>query len=112
MWFGSRTWLTTSCVLCRESTNLTWDEDEPSTAVAEEESAPTAEEFTPAPQAESEAPAVEATLPEASTVEGEYTALTQLSSRSSRIRQERLIQLSFVDRSRSRREHHPRGGAC
>jgi hypothetical protein len=82
MWFGSRTWLTTSCVLCRKSTDLTWDEDEPSAAVAEEEIAPAAEESTPAPQAESEAPAVEATLPEASIVEGEYTAQTQLSSRS------------------------------
>jgi hypothetical protein len=77
MWFGSRTWLTTSCVLCRKSTDLTWDEDEPSAAVAEEESAPAAEESTLAPYAESEAPAVEATLPEASMVEGEYTAQTQ-----------------------------------
>jgi hypothetical protein len=76
---------------------LTWDEDEPSAAVAEEESAPAAEESTPAPQAEFEAPAVEATLPEASIVEGEYTVRTQLSSRSSHNRQERLIQLSSVD---------------
>jgi hypothetical protein len=52
---------------------LTWDEDEPSAAVAEEESAPTAEEFALAPQAESDVPAVEVTLPEASLVEGEYT---------------------------------------
>jgi hypothetical protein len=52
---------------------LTWDEDEPSAAVAEEESAPTAEEFALAPQAEYDAPAVEVTLPEASLVEGEYT---------------------------------------
>jgi hypothetical protein len=88
MWFGSRTWLTTSCALCRKSTDLTWDKDEPSVAVAEEESAPAAVESTPAPQAESEAPAVEATLPEASIVEGECTARAQLSSRSSRNRQE------------------------
>jgi hypothetical protein len=79
MWFGSRTWLTTSCVLCRKSTDLTWDEDEPSVAVAEGESAPAAEE--------SEAPAMEATLPKASIVEGECTAQTQLSSRSSRSHQ-------------------------
>jgi hypothetical protein len=91
MWFGSRTWLTTSCVLCRKSTDLTWNEDEPSAAVAEEESAPATEKSTPAPQAESEAPAVEATLPEANIIEGEYTVRTQLSSRSSRNRQERLI---------------------
>jgi hypothetical protein len=70
---------------------LTWDEDEPSTAMAKEESAPAAEESAPAPQAESEVPAVEATLPEASIVEGEYTARTQSSSRSSRNHQERLI---------------------
>jgi hypothetical protein len=38
------------------------------------------------PQAESEAPAVEAALPEASIVEGEYTAQVQVSSRSSRSR--------------------------
>jgi hypothetical protein len=77
MQFGSLSWLTTSCVLCRKSTDLTWDEDEPNTTMAAEESAPAAEESAPAPQAESEAPAIEATLPEASIVEGEYTARTQ-----------------------------------
>jgi hypothetical protein len=35
---------------------------------------PPAEESAPAPQAEPEAPAAEATLPEASVVEGEYSA--------------------------------------
>jgi hypothetical protein len=49
MWFGSRTWLTTSGVLCRKSTDFTWDEDEPSAAMAEEDSAPAAEESAPAP---------------------------------------------------------------
>jgi hypothetical protein len=58
---------------CRKSTNLTWERDEPATAVAEEETAPPTEESAPAPQAESEAPAVEATFPEASVVEGEYS---------------------------------------
>jgi hypothetical protein len=43
--------------------------DEPSVAMAEEGSAPSAEDSTPAPRAESEAPAVEVTLPEASIVE-------------------------------------------
>jgi hypothetical protein len=43
-------------------------------AVAEEEAAPPAEESTPAPQAESETPAAGATLPEASVVEGKYSA--------------------------------------
>jgi hypothetical protein len=55
---------------------LSWEEDEPSTAVAEKGSTPAAEESAPAPQAETVAPAVEATLPEASIVEGEYTAQT------------------------------------
>jgi hypothetical protein len=79
MQFGSRTWLT----------------------VAEEGSAPSTEESTPAPQAETGARAVQATLPEASIVEGEYTTRTQSSSRSSRSRQGRLIRMSSVDRSRS-----------
>jgi hypothetical protein len=53
---------------------LTWDEDEPSTVMAEEDSAPAVEESAPGPQAEFEAPAVETTLSEASIVEGEYSA--------------------------------------
>jgi hypothetical protein len=59
---------------CRKSTDLSWEGDEPSTAVAEEEAAPPAEESAPASQAEPEAPATEATLPEASVVEGKYSA--------------------------------------
>jgi hypothetical protein len=58
MQFGSRTWLTTSCVLCRKSTDLTWDEDAPSAAMAEDDSAPAVEGSALAPQAESEALAV------------------------------------------------------
>jgi hypothetical protein len=111
MQFGSRTWLTTSCVLCRKSRDLTWEEDEPSAAVAEEDSAPAVEESAPLPRAETVAPAVEAMLLEASIVEGEYTAQTQFSSRSSRSRRRRLIHISSVDRGRSRGRHHPRGGA-
>jgi hypothetical protein len=42
--------------------------------VAEEEAAPPAEESAPASQAEHEAPATEATLLEASVVEGKYSA--------------------------------------
>jgi hypothetical protein len=79
--------LTTNCVLCRKSTDLTWDGDEPAAAVAEEEPTPAAEEFAPAPQAESEVPAWEAASPEASIVEGEYTAQEQVASRSCRSRQ-------------------------
>jgi hypothetical protein len=56
---------------CRKSTDLSWEGDEPSTAVAEEEAAPPADESAPTPQAESEAPAAGAALPEASVVEGE-----------------------------------------
>jgi hypothetical protein len=55
---------------------LTWDKDEPSTAMAEEDFAPAAEESAPTPQAKTEALVVEATLQEASVVEGEYTART------------------------------------
>jgi hypothetical protein len=63
---------------------LFWEGDEPSTAVAEEVSAQAAEESALLPQDETVAPAVEASLPEASMVEGEYTAQAQSSSKSSR----------------------------
>jgi hypothetical protein len=67
--------LTTNFVyFYRKSTYLSWEGDEPSTAVAEEEASPPAEESAPASQAEPEAPATEATLPEASVVEGKYSA--------------------------------------
>jgi hypothetical protein len=65
---------------------LTWEGDEPATAVVEEETAPPTEESAPAPQAKSEAPVAEATLPEASVVEGEYFAQVQVTSKSSRSR--------------------------
>jgi hypothetical protein len=68
--------MTTSFVyFCRKSTDLSWEGDEPSTTVAEEEVAPPVEESTPAPQVESEAPAAEAALPEASVVEGKCSAV-------------------------------------
>jgi hypothetical protein len=66
---------------------LSWEEDEPAAAVAEEEATPPAEESAPAPQAEPEALAAEATLPEASVVEGEYSAEVVVSPKSSRSRQ-------------------------
>jgi hypothetical protein len=59
---------------CRKSTDLSWEGDEPSTAVAEEEIAPPAEESAPASQAVAEAPATEASLPKASVVEGKYSS--------------------------------------
>jgi hypothetical protein len=74
------------CTL-QEVTDLSWQGDEPSTAVAEEEAAPPAEESAPAPQAEPEAPAAEAMLPEASVVEGEYFAEAVVSPKSSHSRQ-------------------------
>jgi hypothetical protein len=58
----------------RKSTDLSWEEDEPSTAVAEEETAPPAEESAPTSQSVPEAPATEVGLPEASVVEGKYSA--------------------------------------
>jgi hypothetical protein len=51
--------------------DLSWEGDEPATAVEEEEAAPPAEESAPAPQVQPEAPAAKATLPQASVVEGE-----------------------------------------
>jgi hypothetical protein len=66
--------MTTNFVcFCRKSIDLSWEGDEPSATVVEEEVAPPAEESTPAPQEESEAPAAGAALPEASVVEGEYS---------------------------------------
>jgi hypothetical protein len=59
---------------CRKSTDMSWEGDELSTAVAEEEAVPPAEESTPAPQAQSEVPAAGAALPVASVVEGKYSA--------------------------------------
>jgi hypothetical protein len=64
--------LTTLCeYFCRKSTDLSWDGDEPSSAVAEEV-APPVEEAAPDAQAVTEPPATEAPLPEARVVEGEY----------------------------------------
>jgi hypothetical protein len=68
--------MTTSFVyFYRKSTDLSWEGDEPSTTVAEEEVAPPVEESTPAPQVESAAPAAGAALPEASVVEGKCSAV-------------------------------------
>jgi hypothetical protein len=58
---------------CRKSTDLSWEGDEPSSAVAEEV-APPAEEPAPASQAVPEPPATDAPLPEARMVEGEYSS--------------------------------------
>jgi hypothetical protein len=68
--------MTTSFVyFCKKSTDLSWEGDEPSATVAEEELGPPVEESTPASQVEFEAPAAEAALPEASVVEGKCSAV-------------------------------------
>jgi hypothetical protein len=63
-------WLITPCVLCRKSTDLSWEGDEPSVVAAEENPTPAIEESAPLPQAETVALGAEATLPEATLVEG------------------------------------------
>jgi hypothetical protein len=70
MWLGNLAWLITKYVLCRKSTNLSWEGEEPSTAAAEENPSPAVEESAPLPQAETMAPGAEATPPEATVVEG------------------------------------------
>jgi hypothetical protein len=70
MELSSRAWLTTLCVLCRKSTDLSWEGDEPSATAAEENSTLAVEGSTPLPQAEIVASGAEATPPEATLVEG------------------------------------------
>jgi hypothetical protein len=67
---SSHAWLSTLCVLYRKSTDLSWEGDEPSTAAAEQNPTLAVEESAPLPQGETVAPGAEATLPEASVVEG------------------------------------------
>jgi hypothetical protein len=57
-------------VLCRKSTDLSWEGEEPNTAATEENLSPAVEESTSLPQDETMAPGVEPTLPEATVVEG------------------------------------------
>jgi hypothetical protein len=59
--------------LCRKSTDLSWDGEEPTSAEAEE-AAPPVEEPAPEVQATTEPPATEAALPEAVIIEGEYSS--------------------------------------
>jgi hypothetical protein len=70
MELSSCAWLITPCVLCRKSIDLSWEGDEPSVAAAEENPTPAVEESAPLPQAETVAQGAEATLPEATVVEG------------------------------------------
>jgi hypothetical protein len=59
--------------LCRKSTDLSWDGEEPTAAEAEK-AAPPVEEPALEAQATTEPPAAEAALPEAVIVEGEYSS--------------------------------------
>jgi hypothetical protein len=57
-------------VLCRKSTDLSWDGEEPSATAGEAGRSAGVEESTPLPQAEIVAQATEATPQEATMVEG------------------------------------------
>jgi hypothetical protein len=59
--------------LCRKSTDLSWDGEEPTAAEAEE-AAPLVEGPAPEAQATTEPPATEAPLPDAVMVAGEYSS--------------------------------------
>jgi hypothetical protein len=59
--------------LCRRSTDLSWDGEEP-TAAEVEKAAPLVEEPAPEAQVATEPPAAEVPLPEAVVVEGEYSS--------------------------------------
>jgi hypothetical protein len=73
---GNLVWVITEVVLCRKSTNLSWEGEEPSAAAGEEDRLPAVEESASLPQAESVAPVVESTPQEATMVEGMCTAPT------------------------------------
>jgi hypothetical protein len=62
--------LTANLVLCRKSTDLSWEEEEPSAAATEENLPPAEEESASLPQGETVALGAEAMPPEATVVEG------------------------------------------
>jgi hypothetical protein len=70
MSFDSLAWLTNQFVLCRKSTDLSWEEEEPDATATEEDPPAAEEEFASLPQAEIVAQGAEATPPEATVVEG------------------------------------------
>jgi hypothetical protein len=57
-------------VLCRKSTDLSWEGEEPSATASKENWSPIVEKSASLPRAESIAPMVEATPQEATMVEG------------------------------------------
>jgi hypothetical protein len=80
MELSSRAWLTTQCILCSKSTDLSWEGEEPETVAAEENPPATVEESAPLPQAETMTPGAEATPLEATIVEGMYSSTTSFAS--------------------------------
>jgi hypothetical protein len=63
-------WLITEFVLCRKSTDLSWESEEPSATADDKDPSPAVEESAALPQAETIAQGAEATPPEATIVEG------------------------------------------
>jgi hypothetical protein len=57
-------------LLCRKSTDLSWEGEEPSATVDDKDLSPVVEESATLPQAETITQGVETTLPEATIVEG------------------------------------------
>jgi alpha-D-ribose 1-methylphosphonate 5-triphosphate synthase subunit PhnH len=80
MWFDSLAWLTTQFVLCRKSTDLSWEGEEPDVAAAEEDPPAAVEESASLPQVETIAQGAEATPPEATVLEGMYISMTSFAS--------------------------------
>jgi hypothetical protein len=71
-------------VLCRKSTDLSWEGEELDVATAEEDPSAAVEEFASLPQAKTVAQGAEATPSEATVVEGMYISTTSFASGSSR----------------------------
>jgi hypothetical protein len=76
MELSSLAWLITQCVLCRKSTDLSWEGEETDAAAVEKNPLAAVEESTPHPQAETMAPRAEATPPKDTIVEGMYSSTT------------------------------------
>jgi hypothetical protein len=80
LYFGNLAWLTTKYVLCRKSTDLSWEGEEPDAAVAKENPPAAVEESVPLAQAETVAQGAEATPSEATVVEGMYSSTALFAS--------------------------------
>jgi hypothetical protein len=62
--------LTTNFILCRKSTDLSWEGEEPNTVATKENPSPGVEESASLPQGETVVPGAEVTPLEATIVEG------------------------------------------